>query len=66
MYYEINVSQNGKHFFATHARSIPNKEYADKLMAEFVKRFPFDEGFRVDCTRWELTGTPLAAAGAPQ
>jgi hypothetical protein len=48
--YEINVSKNGKHYFATHERSLINKETAESVYKDFLTRFPMSEGFLVSIT----------------
>jgi len=52
-HYEINVSLNGKHFFATAPRSCRDEEDARRLMADFKTRFPESEGFQVTCAHWK-------------
>lgn len=60
MYYEINVSKNGKHLFATAERSLKDIEAANTLANEFkLLRFPASQGFSVTMTRWETTGTSV-------
>ena len=53
MGYEINVSLNGKHLFATHERSLTNKDDMEKCLEIFRKKFPEEEGFKIMVTRWE-------------
>lgn len=58
MHYEINVSRNGKHLFATSERSLKDTESAHALAAEFKQvRFPASQGFVVTMTRWDSIGT---------
>jgi hypothetical protein len=59
MYYEINVSKHGKHYFATHERSLRDIEIAHQLAQEFKLHFPESLGFKVTMTRWNCTGTPI-------
>lgn len=56
MNYEINVAKNGKHFFATTARSATDEQTARKLFDDIKARFPESEGFSVSCTRWDCVG----------
>ena len=56
MYYEINVSLNGKHLFATAERSITNNLKAEKIYNLFKEKFPESEGYKIDVTYWEKTG----------
>lgn len=45
-HYEINVSRMGRHYFATHARSLTgSKQKALEMLAEIRTRFPAHEGF---------------------
>lgn len=59
MHYEINVSKNGQHYFATAPRSLTEGVVAHDMAAEFLVRFPKSEGFVVTMTRWETKGTPI-------
>lgn len=47
MGYEINVSKNGKHYFATHERSLPYTKEAEEAFKDLKTRFPEEEGFNV-------------------
>ncbi len=47
MYYEINVSLDGQHFFATAARSITTTFKLREVLHQIVTRFPKEEGFVV-------------------
>lgn len=46
-WYEINVSKDGKHLFATAKRSIPNKWDLERVFPIIKQKFPEDEGYRV-------------------
>jgi hypothetical protein len=59
MHYEINVSLNGAHLFATDARSATTEEVARRLFKCFCEKFPQREGYLVTCTYYETTGKPL-------
>jgi hypothetical protein len=59
MYYELNVSLNGRHHFATAPRSVTDEDGAKRLYDEFIVKFPADEGYRVDVTKLETTGERL-------
>lgn len=48
MYWEINVSKNGRHFFATAERSAVTEGEAWELWKELKKVFPPNEGFYLD------------------
>lgn len=45
--YEINVSLNGKHFFATALRSAPTERKMKELYEVFEKKFPEPEGYKI-------------------
>jgi len=47
MGYEINVSLNGKHFFATHERSLTNVWELQKVLKVFLEKFPPEEGYKI-------------------
>lgn len=57
MYYEINVSLNGKHYFATSSRSLQTKNQAIKMAEHFEKLFTKEEGYKVEITEWHTMGT---------
>lgn len=56
MYYEINVSLNGRHFFATAERSIKDSDKMQDVYKVFMEKFPEDEGYRITVTKWENHG----------
>ena len=56
MYYEINVTLNGKHFFATAERSITNRWDLNNKLKIFVDKFPKEEGYEISVTKWEKVG----------
>lgn len=45
MYYEINVTKNGKHYFATAPRSLKTLKDANELWEQFKILFPIADGF---------------------
>lgn len=61
-YYEINVSLNGVHYFATAPRSM--RGMLPAAAVQFARgiraRFPKSEGFEVRLTRWEGSGQGVA------
>ena len=59
MYYEVNVSLNGKHFFATAKRSITDKYKLEDVYNVFKKKFPKEEGYEVTVTIWETCGKTI-------
>lgn len=56
MYYEINVSLNGRHFFATAERSITNKWKLEEVYRVFKNRFPKEEGYDITVSHIETYG----------
>ena len=61
MYYEINVSRNGAHLFATHERSLLTEEQAWSLFRELASKFPREQGHVVSMSRWSTHGEPLVS-----
>jgi len=59
MHYEINVSLNGKHLFATAARSIDSKSQLRRLVKLFRQKFPQQEGYDVTFSYHEQINTIL-------
>lgn len=59
MWYEINVSKDGKHYFATHERSITTINKAVEIRDRLKKAMPEEEGFRYTITQWQKTGVEL-------
>lgn len=56
MHYEINVSLNGTHFFATHKRSLRIKSDMEKVHKVFKEKFPESEGYVVSVTLYQTVG----------
>lgn len=59
MYYEINVTLNGKHFFATAERSITNRWDLNNKLKIFIDKFPKEEGYEISVMKWEKVGITL-------
>ena len=59
MYYEINVSLNGTHYFATAERSIQNKDKLKVVLEKFIKDYPEANGYKISITEWEKKGLCL-------
>lgn len=55
-HYEVNVSLNGQHLFATNPRSCVTWTEVSKVHSEIVKRFPESEGFSVMVTHMQCVG----------
>ena len=56
MYYEINVSLNGKHFFATAERSVTGEWRLREVYKVLKEKFPKEEGYEISVTRWDKVG----------
>jgi len=56
MYYEINVSLNGKHFFATSERSITDHVKLKEVYVNFLDKFPESLGYSIRVTEWQTVG----------
>ena len=56
MYYEINVSLNGQHLFATDKRSITDTQTLEKVYNIFKEKFPVEEGYNLNVTKYETVG----------
>lgn len=56
MYYEINVSLNGRHLFATAERSVTDNHKLQKVYKLFMEKFPEEEGYKVTVEKWEKVG----------
>lgn len=57
--YEINVSLNGHHLFATHERSLFNENEFIRALKIFVEKFPESEGYSISASRQNNSSTPL-------
>lgn len=62
MYYEVNVSLNGKHLFATAERSLTTREEVAHVLAEFDKVFTEERGFVISVSYHENSGEILDPA----
>lgn len=59
MVYEINVSLNGKHFFATSKRSITDEKTLHEIVAVFKVKFPESEGYKITAVKYATYGTDV-------
>ena len=59
MYFEINVSLNGKHLFATAERSVVNTWHLQKIYNLFKEKFPESEGYEISVTEWNKVGKSI-------
>lgn len=55
-HYEINVSLNGKHFFATDKRSCRTEAEKNKVLKVLKEKFPASEGYAISVTKWVIRG----------
>lgn len=55
MAYEINVSKDGFHVFATAERSITTEAWAEDLLEKFKVAFPESEGYHIEVFKIEHT-----------
>jgi len=63
MYYEINVAQHGRHYFATAPRSLVDEVYAKSVFGDLCRRFPGYEGFEVTLSVHYETGNEIVRRG---
>lgn len=56
MFYEINVSKDGRHFFATDKRSITTERALKEVYPIIKEKFPLEEGYDILVSRTETTG----------
>lgn len=59
MHYEINVTLNGVHLFATAPRSLLTEEKAGYVFDILQGNFPESDGYRVTCSKIETVGTDM-------
>ena len=57
-HFEINVSKDGKHLFATAPRSLPSCDEKKELdlYILFRQKFPESEGYEISVTKWVCRG----------
>ena len=66
MPYEINISKNGKHHFATAERSLTSLGEATKLFNELKEFYPDSQGFKISLTKWETKGKEIKINGTAE
>lgn len=59
MWYEINVSKNGSHFFATREGSITDKNKMLEVLGVFQQSFLEVDGFKMSVRLMSLTGSSV-------
>lgn len=55
-HYEVNVSLNGKHFFATAPRSIITMDDLRSVYGALKAAFPEEKGYQLRVTHWKGIG----------
>ena len=55
-YYEINVSLNGRHLFATASQSAKTEADVNRIMNIFITKFPKEEGYKIFVEHWKCSG----------
>ena len=60
-HYEINVSKDGRHLFATHERSLGpgDKRKTREIYDKLVEAFPKNEGYEIIISYWETLGQQI-------
>jgi len=59
MWYEINVSKDGAHYFATHERSITTISRAIEIRDRLKLAMPEEEGFKFTITQKQTIGVEI-------
>ena len=59
MYYEINISKNGEHHFATSDRSITTHTKLLELVEELSKLYTPENGFKITASQVETISRPV-------
>lgn len=57
MYYEINVSLNGVHFFATAPRSLTTLSHCTRVYDELRQALTPEKGYEIMVRQWDTVGT---------
>jgi len=60
--YDINISKNGKHLFASHERSLQSEDEFLTVLAVLIKKFPDSEGYEITAYRTITSSKPLNLA----
>jgi hypothetical protein len=66
MSYEINISKNGKHYFATAERSLTTLSESTKVYNELKEFYPESQGFNLSMTKWEKIGKEIKIDGTAE
>jgi len=57
--YEINVSKDGIHLFATHERSLTSPQQTRKVYDKLVETFPKNDGYLVEISYCQTTSRKI-------
>jgi hypothetical protein len=57
MHYEINISKNGQHLFATAERSAQSPFALKRILEDILPKFPKEEGYEIRVTEWNNVKT---------
>lgn len=60
MWYEINVSKDGQHYFATHERSITTIDKAMEIRDRLKQSMSEEEGFKYTITQLQKVGIQIS------
>lgn len=60
MYYDINVSLNGHHFFATAERSVTSRQELKRVLPVMLMKFPVVEGFGISVSQHSNVGESVS------
>jgi len=66
MWFEIIVSKDGTHFFATAKRSITTVEQAKEVYRVFKRKFSPYDGYKITVSRWQETGRDVTESCEPE
>lgn len=66
MYYELEVTKNGEHYFSTDKRSITTLSKAEIIFHQLEEKFPKGEGYYIRLTRWENIGSEISPKKVPE
>jgi hypothetical protein len=58
-HYEINISLNGKHLFATHPRSLTTEKEYNTTLAVLQEKFLQTDGYLITASKVEVIGKKL-------
>jgi hypothetical protein len=59
MYYEINVSRGGVHYFATAERSLTTLTQVKEVYQKLKISFPENAGYSITISKWQKVGESI-------